>query len=170
MIADGSPKPARPNAADSDPAQDGDARPAGPEALSAVFKQLAEAVEYLAYLLTTQVDRVKLKVRNVLLMVALGVIGAAVAMAFLACTVWLLLSGIAGGVGVLLGDRPWLGSIVTAVVILLIVIPAGWILYRRIQSGGLKAVRERYRLRQAEQKARFGRKVEETAKAESKSA
>src|SRR2546430_1683514 len=114
MIADGSPKPAPPTTEpDSDPTRNSDARPAGPEALSAVFKQLAEAIEYLAYLLATQVDRVKLKVRNVLLLTALGVIGAAVAMAFLACTVWLLLSGLAGGVGVLLGDRPWLGSIVT---------------------------------------------------------
>jgi hypothetical protein len=169
MIADGSPKPARTPETDPDATHDGDARPAGPEALAAVFRQLTEAVEYLAYLLATQVDRVKLKVRNVLLLAALGVIAAAVAMAFLACTVWLLLSGIAGGVGVLLGDRPWLGSIVTSVVILLIVVPAGWIAYRRVQSSGWKAVRERYRQRQSEQKARFGREVEETAETKSKS-
>jgi len=170
MIADGSPKPARAPEVERDAAHDGDARPAGPDALAAVFRQLTEAVEYLAYLLATQVDRVKLKVRNVLLLAALGMIGVAVAMAFLACTVWLLLSGIAGGVGVLLGDRPWLGSIVTSVVILLIVVPAGWIAYRRVQSSGWKAVRERYRQRQAEQKARFGREVEETAETRPNSA
>ena len=168
MIADGSPKPARAAEIDREAARDDDARPAGPEALAAVFRQLTEAVEYLAYLLATQVDRVKLKVRNVLLLAALGMMGVAVAMAFLACTVWLLLSGVAGGVGVLLGDQPWLGSIVTSIVILLIVVPATWIAYRRVQASGWKAVRERYRQRHAEQKARFGREVEEAAETESK--
>jgi hypothetical protein len=170
MIADGSPKLTRPTETDGDSAHDGDARAAGPEALAAVFRQLTEAVEYLAYLLATQVDRVKLKVRNVLLLAALGAIGVAATMAFLACTVWLLLSGVAGGVGVLLGDRPWLGGVVTSVVILLILVSAGRIAYRRVQSSGWKAVRERYRQRQAEQKARFGREVEEAAAAESKNA
>jgi hypothetical protein len=161
MIADGSPKP--PTEPDSDAGQNGEPRPAGPEALSAVFKQLAEAIEYLAYLLAAQVDRVKLKVRNIVLLAALGVIALAVAAAFLFCTVWLLLSGIAGGIGELLGDRPWLGSIITSVVILLVAGIALWIVYRRIQSSGWKAVRERYQRRQAEQKARFGREVGETA-------
>ncbi len=160
MIADGSKKAATEHQPDS---HETNGHPAGPDALSAVFKQLTEAVEYLAYLLAAQVDRVKLKVRNIVLLAVFGLIGAGAAMAFLACTVWLLLSGIAGGVGVLLGDRPWLGSIVTSAVILIVLVAAGWIVYRRVQSSGLKATRERYAKRQAEQKVRFGREVEQAA-------
>jgi hypothetical protein len=85
------------------------------------------------------------------------------AAAFLFCTVWLLLSGIAGGIGELVGDRPWLGAIITSVVILIIASIALWIVYRRIQKSGWKAVRERYERRHREQKARFGREVKETA-------
>ncbi|HEV2973092.1 MAG TPA: hypothetical protein VGY55_24205 [Pirellulales bacterium] len=142
---------------------DPDGKPAGPEALAAVFKQLAEAVEYLAYLLATQVDRAKLKIRNLLILVALGTLAAVAGLAFVACTVWLLLAGIAGGVGVLLGDRPWLGGIVTATVILIVGGSVGWIFYRRIRTSGLKSARRRYQERQAEQKSRFGREVRQTA-------
>jgi hypothetical protein len=163
MIADGSPKPPTTDDLPDDVHVD-DGAPSGPDALSAVFKQLAEAIEYLAYLLTAQVDRVKLKIRNIVLMVVLGVIGAAAAMALVVCTVWLLLSGVAGGLGELVfGDRPWLGGIVVSVVILLVGAVAGWIAYRRVQSSGLKATRDRYQKRQAEQRTRFGREVEQTA-------
>jgi Zn-dependent protease with chaperone function len=146
---------------------DPDGKPAGPEALAAVFKQLAEAVEYLAYLLATQVDRAKLKIRNLLILVALGAIAAVAGLAFVACTVWLLLAGIAGGVGVLLGDRPWLGGIVTAAVILIVGASAGWFFYHRIRTSGLKSARRRYQKRQAEQKSRFGREVQQTAESPS---
>jgi hypothetical protein len=163
MIADGSPKPPQSTVTESDGQHKGEPQPRGPDALSAVFKQLAEAIEYLAYLLAAQVDRVKLKIRNIILLAAIGVIAVAMAAAFLVCTVWLLLSGIAGGIGELVGDRPWLGSIITSVVILIIATIAFWIVYRRVQSSGWKAVRKRYERRQCEQKARFGREVKETA-------
>ncbi len=155
----------RPDPIDSrtDDPIDGASKPAGPDALSAVFKQLAEAVEYLAYLLATQVDRVKLKIRNVVLMVALGAVAAVAGLAFVFCTVWLLLSGIAGGLGELLGDRPWLGGIIVSVVILVIVGLACWIVYRRVKSAGLQSIRRRYEARQARQRARFGREVEQAA-------
>lgn len=163
MIADGSPKPQTTSELPED-VHEGDGAPHGPDALSAVFKQLAEAIEYLAYMLATQVDRVKLKIRNIVLMAVLGVIGAAAAMALVVCTVWLLLSGIAGGLGELVfGDRPWLGGIVVSVVILLAGALAGWIVYRRVQKSGLKATRDRYQKRQAEQRTRFGREVDEAA-------
>ncbi|HKD38056.1 MAG TPA: hypothetical protein VKB78_14685 [Pirellulales bacterium] len=163
MITDGSPKPPQSTATDSDGQHDAEPQARGPDALSAVFKQLAEAIEYLAYLLAAQVDRVKLKVRNIILLAALGVIAVAMAAAVLFCTIWLLLSGIAGGIGAALGDRPWLGAIITSVVILIIATIALWIVYRRVQKSGWKAVRERYERRQHEQKARFGREVKETA-------
>jgi hypothetical protein len=146
----------------SDPA-DSSSKPAGPDALAAVFKQLAEAVEYLAYLLATQIDRVKLKIRNLVLLVILGAIGAVAGLALVFCTVWLLLSGIAGGLGELLGDRPWLGGIIVSAVILIVGGLACWIVYRRVKSSGLKSIRRRYEERQAKQRARFGREVEQAA-------
>jgi hypothetical protein len=48
-------------------------------------------------------------------------------------------------------------------VILIIATIALWVVYKRVQSSGWKAVRERYERRQREQKARFGREVKETA-------
>jgi Putative Actinobacterial Holin-X, holin superfamily III len=154
----------RPDPIDARGADPSDApKPAGPDALAAVFKQLAEAVEYLAYLLATQVDRVKLKIRNLVMLVALGVIAGVAALAFVFCTIWLLLSGIAGGLGELLGDRPWLGGIIISAVILIVGGLAGWIVYRRFKSSGLKSTRRRYEERQAKQRARFGREVEQAA-------
>jgi hypothetical protein len=97
------------------------------------------------------------------MLVALGAIAAVAGLAFVFCTVWLLLSGIAGGIGELLGDRPWLGGIITSTVILIVCGLAGWIVYRRIKSSGLKSIRRRYEERQAKQRARFGREVEQAA-------
>jgi hypothetical protein len=159
----GHPDSLDPHTADSPDSANG---PAGPDALAAVFKQLAEAVEYLAYLLATQVDRVKLKIRNLVMLVSLGAIAAVTGLAFVFCTVWLLLSGIAGGIGELLGDRPWLGGIITSAVILIVGGLAGWIVYRRVKSSGLKSIRRRYEERHAKQRARFGRQVEQAAKEE----
>jgi hypothetical protein len=90
-------------------------------------------------------------------------VAAVAGLAFVFCTVWLLLSGIAGGLGELLGDRPWLGGIIVSVVILIVGGLACWIVYRRVKSAGLKSIRRRYEKRQAKQRARFGREVEQAA-------
>ena len=153
----------RPTAASSVDGDPVDGKPAGPDALAAVFKQLAEAIEYLAYLLAAEVDRVKLKIRRLVVMAILGAIAGVAGLAFVGCTVWLLLSGIAGGVGALFGDRFWLGGIVTSLVILVVGAGAAWIFLRRRKSAGMKSARQRYEKRQAAQKTRFGREVEQTA-------
>ncbi len=79
------------------------------------FKELAE---YISHYWTAKADAMKLSVRNAILYAALGIIGLFAVIAFAATTIVLLCVGLAHGLGVLIGERYWLGDIVLAVAFL----------------------------------------------------
>src|SRR5258706_2742064 len=102
---------------------DGGGRPLHPdpppaEAFRQAFRQLSEMREFVSYYVSVRFDSIKVSVRNLGIYAAMGVIGLIAVGAMIVTAVVLLLTGIAGAVGQLFSGHPWLGNIITAVLVL----------------------------------------------------
>lgn len=137
--------------------------PRGPDALAELIGHLAEALDYIGYLLAAQVDQVRGRVKRVLILAALGAMAALVGLVAVVASVWLALAGLAGAIGQLCGGRPWLGDLIVGGTILLVGAAAIWLGLRRIRRSALASAKARFAARQARQAERFGRTVHETA-------
>src|SRR4051794_10920841 len=73
--------------------------------------RLAEVREYASYYVKARVDRMKVSVRNIAVMAALGIVGLIAAGALVVTAVVLLCQGIALGLATLFGGRMWLGDL-----------------------------------------------------------
>lgn len=74
--------------------------------------------EYLSCYVDAKTDGVNRSVRNVLFWIVSAALGFVAVAGLIVIAGWLMLSGIAEGLGVLLGDRPWLGNSVTGFLLL----------------------------------------------------
>ena len=137
----------------------------GPDALAELLGHLAEALDYVGYLLAAQVDQVRMRVKRVLILAALGAVAALVGLVVVVASVWLALTGLAGAIGQLCGGRPWLGDLIVGGTILLGGAGATWIGLRWMRKSALASAKKRFAARQARQAERFGRTVHETAEA-----
>lgn len=123
-----------------------------------------ELKEYAAYFASARWDGFKLSIRQAVVYAALGLLGLCVAGAILVMSVVLLLDGIANGLGVLFGDRPWLGSLVVGVV-LLGLLSGGVVLgLKWIASKSKQKTVEKYESRKRQQRAEYGRDVQQRAR------
>jgi len=86
-----------------------------PDAVGLLVKQARELKEYLSYYVSAKTDSVKVCLRNAFLRMVLSALGFVTLAGFLIIASWFLLSGIAGGLGVLFGERLWIGNIATGV-------------------------------------------------------
>jgi membrane protein implicated in regulation of membrane protease activity len=134
-----------------------------PQGLQQVMTQLGELREYSAYYLRAQIDRVKVSLRRIALVAALIVLGAFALFAVVFTTFWLLLLGIAQGLGTVFGGRVWLGNISAALLTLLSLSAVVWLIVRRQKSRSYVNRVRQYRARQQQQKARFGHTVHDQA-------
>jgi hypothetical protein len=83
------------------------AAPQGPEAVERLAAQLADLANYAARYLAARIDGAKAQARDLLLVLAAGIVALAVACALVGTACVLLLSGCAQGLGELLGGRDW---------------------------------------------------------------
>ncbi len=143
---------------------DEDAR--GPEALAELLGNLAEALDYVGYLLAAKAGQLKLRARRLLILAVLGALAALVGLVVVIVSVWLALAGLAGAIGQLCGGRPWLGELIVGGTILLSGAAGIWFGLRRMRKSGLASAKQRFAARQARQAERFGRTVHETASAD----
>ena len=74
------------------------------------FKQLSD---YVWYYLAAKSDSAKLQVRNALLRLAFALMAFAILAGLSVMGAWFVVSGVAEGLGAALGERPWLGRILT---------------------------------------------------------
>lgn len=145
----------------------GDAQPAGPDALDEAIRHAAEAREYFVYWLAAEADRLKLRLRRALMWAIVGLAGLAILLAIVMTAAGLLLVGVAELIGSLLGERPWLGAIITGGGLLLIAALAIALGLWSWQKSAFEAVRHRFAARRRLQRAKFGRSVEEPSEHES---
>ena len=84
-----------------------------PDVLKLLPGRPRESREYLSCYLEAKTDSDNRPVRNVRLWMVLSALGCVAVAGLIVIASWLMLSGIAEGLGVLLGDRSWLGNSVT---------------------------------------------------------
>jgi hypothetical protein len=136
-----------------------------PDALKLLLKQFRELAAYFSYYVTAKSDSAKLSLRNIGLWIVLGTLGFAVVVGVIITASWLLLVGIAEGLGVLFGGRLWAGNITTG---FLLLAALGLVMYYAVRKR-MKTSRERtvekYEERQDRQHEEFGHDVSDQAAA-----
>jgi hypothetical protein len=124
-----------------------------------MLEQLHELGEYVSYFLKAKTDSIKFSLRKTLLRIVLAGLGIVAFAVTIVTGIWLLFSGLADGLAVLFGGRPWVGNSLTG---MLLLAGVGFVAYRMVVAGE-RAARERtveqYEKRQAQQQKRFGRNV-----------
>jgi len=133
------------------------------DAVRLLVKQSRELKEYFSYYITAKTDNVKIRLRNALLRMVLSALGFVTLAGLLIIASWFLLSGIAGGLGVLFGERLWIGNIAAG---LLAVAGLGLgMLYagnRRMRISRDQTV-QKYERRQERQETTFGHNIGDRA-------
>jgi hypothetical protein len=135
------------------------------EALGRVGSLIAEYKEYLSYYLATKADGAKLSIRNIGVYAGLGVVGLIAASAVITTAVVLLLAGAAVGLGRLLWDQLWLGSLIVGLLVLGGICTGVYVGLKRFTGASRKRTVEKYEQRQNWQYGQFGRSVREQAAA-----
>jgi len=133
--------------------------------LQLLFRQFRELTEYFLYYLSARADSAKLGLRNAVFSVALAALAFVVVASLSVAATWFVLIGMAEGLGVLFGNRPWAGSLVTG---LLLVAGLGGGMYCSLVKLK-KTARERtvakYENRQSRQHDRYGHNIADRAAA-----
>src|SRR5205814_5768981 len=103
-----------------------------------------------------RVDLARLKVRQIIIYAALGVVGLIMLTALLATLVVMLCSGLAGWIGAGLGGRFWAGDLIVGGGLIAILAVGTWLVLKRMDKSRLKQAIERYEQRKREQRENFG--------------
>ena len=129
------------------------------DALKLLLDQAHELKEYVSYYVSVKTDSAKLHLRNTILWMALSALGFFTLCGLLIAAGWFLLSGIAGGLGVLFGGRLWIGNMATGVLA-----SAGlglgmyYAVAKRMRISRKRTI-QKYEERQARQQTEFGHKT-----------
>jgi len=126
------------------------------DGLKLLLKQFRELTAYFSHFVAAKTDSLKFSLRSAVLSFVLVALGFVVLSGFLVAAGWFVLSGVAGGLGLLFGERLWLGNLVTGI---LFVAGLGLGIYVAVAKA-TKTSRERtvkkYESRQARQQSEFG--------------
>ena len=137
-----------------------DPAPPPPETdvLARLLKQLAELFDYAAYYLAARADEAKLSARRAVLRVELIIVCLLAAAGLIVAAFSLAFVGLAGGLGELFGN-PWLGQLLSGLLLFTLVGLAMWGRAMWLKKHFLKQTMERYEHRQLRQQAKFGHTV-----------
>ena len=134
-----------------------------PHPLDGISKQVREIVEYANFYIEARKDMLRATVRSLIWKAVAGVVAGLAGVTVIIVAVVYLLSGIAHGLGRLFGDEFWLGELVTAIVIFLALMIAGWIAVRSMNRKARERTMKKYERRQQQQRERFGHSATERA-------
>jgi hypothetical protein len=164
-----------PTDADTPPPADSDAEPqapksadraanAKPDLWSPLLLHVDELREYFYYYLGARADLVRAHARRLVLAALLVLVGAVVAATLAATATVLLLIGLGEGLGRLLGERVWLGNVLTGALVLATAGVGGlWAARWLINNSRLRTIRS-YAQRRERQRRQFGRDVSSRAR------
>ena len=134
------------------------------QAFHEAMEKLGELKEYAAYYAAVRVDMIKLTVRNLGIYAGLGVMGLIAAGALVVTAVVLLLQGIAGAFAQLIPKFPWLGDLITAVLVL-VVMAAGIVIVMKKLTGTFRSQTvKKYEQRTRREREQFGHDVHDRAR------
>lgn len=134
------------------------------ELFAPLAAHLQEFKEYASYYLAARADLVRSKVRKFVVFALLGIVAAIVGVTALVVAVVLVLLGIAGGLGELITNRPWAGSLVTGLVLLAVAFGSLKLVAPQWFAVSRRKVKEKYDRRRQTQRERFGHDVDEIRK------
>jgi len=134
-----------------------------PHPLEGISKHVREIIEYANFYVEARKDMLRATVRGLIWKAVAGIVAGIAGVTVIIVAVVYLLSGIAHGLGRLFGDEFWLGELVTAIVIFLGLIVAGWIALRSINRKARERTMKKYERRQQQQRERFGHTTTERA-------
>ena len=87
------------------------------DAFRLLLRQFYELKNYFAYYLSAKSDRAKLGVRNAIVNLTLAALAFVVVAALAMAAIWFVLNGAAEGMGILFGNRPWAGNLLTGLLL-----------------------------------------------------
>lgn len=120
---------------------------------------LAEIKSYATYLVSAKVDGVKATLRRVVTLAVLGVIGLIIGAGLLLSAAFLVLSGLAQGLGHLLGGHLWLGNLIVGLLVIGGTCLAAWLGVKKLTGGWHLQTEQKYERKRNEQRGEFGRDV-----------
>jgi hypothetical protein len=128
--------------------------------------RIAELKEYASYYVAAKVDSAKASARSAVLYAMLGVVGALIGIGLLVTAAVFFLEGLAGAIGALFpeGHGWWAGRLIVGVVVIAGALGGVWIVMKRLTGSSRKRTVEKYEARQRDERAQFGRDVQERAR------
>jgi hypothetical protein len=155
-----------PRAATRMPAADHEDGPKGlepPLPLGGIVQQVRELVEHANLYVEARKDMLRAALRSLVWKAILGVVGAVAGVTLIIVSVVYLMSGIAHGLGWLFGDRYWLGELVTAAVVFLILGIGSVVGIKLLTKSARERTVKKYERRQQAQRERFGHSTADRA-------
>jgi hypothetical protein len=129
------------------------------ELLKLLLKQFQELREYVSYYAAARTASVKSAVRHALGRIVLAALGFVAFGGLIVMASWLVLSGLAQGVGTLFNNQAWIGPLITGALALASVgLGVCCVAAARRHATFKRTIRD-YEARDAQQRARFGHDV-----------
>jgi hypothetical protein len=140
-----------------------EAKATAKSAFATIGERFAEIREYASYYASTKTDAIKNKITWIVVYAALGIVGGVVGLAVLATAGVMLVKSIGTALNRAF-DSLWLGDLVTAVG-LLVLLGVGVVVGMKILSGTFKKkLVAKYEQRHKEQRERFGADVQQRSR------
>jgi hypothetical protein len=136
------------------------------DALRDASARIAELKEYASYYVAAKVDSVKASARTAVLYAVLGVVGGLIGIGLLITAAVFFLDGLAGAIGALFPARHgwWAGRLIVGVLVIAGALGGAMFLVKRVTGSSRKRTIEKYEARRREERAQFGRDVQERAR------
>jgi len=135
------------------------------EAFREASARIAELKEYASYYVAAKVDSAKASARTAVLYAVLGIVGGLIGIGLLVTAAVFFLDGLAGAIGALFPPRHgwWAGRLIVGVIVIGGALGGATFLVKRVTGSSRKRTIDKYEARRREERAQFGRDVQERA-------
>jgi membrane protein implicated in regulation of membrane protease activity len=128
-------------------------------AFRAAQQTVGQLREYIQYYIAAKLDALKLSARNAVIIAILAIVAAIAFSALVVTAVALLCIGMAQSISTLCRTGPWLGNLVTAILLLGGIALVARMGIKRISGQSRERTVKKYAARQQQQRAKFGEDV-----------
>ena len=135
------------------------------EGFPQLLRQFRELVEYFSYYLSARADSAKLGLQDALLRVTLAALAFIVLASLSVGAIWFALNGTAEGLGILCGNRPWAGNLLTGSLVAAGLAGGTCGMISRFKNITREGTVAKYENRQSRQQVRYGHNVSDRAAA-----
>lgn len=120
---------------------------------------------YVSYYISAKADGARLGLWNLLFSATFAALAFVVVASFSILAIWFVLNGTAEGLGVLFGDRPWVGSLATGLIVAAGLGSGLYFIVIRLKKTAREGTVAKYEDQQSRQQIRYGNNVADRAAA-----